>query len=628
MSTTQEAIVKLTSPPNASDHVVGSLDAQVVLVEYADMECPHCKDVQPILREIKDRLGDRMAIVFRHFPLRNHHPHAQKAAEAVEAAGVQGQAMHMSHLIYEHQDRLSPEDYLEHARTLGLDIEQFQTELEDGRHANKVREDFKSGIRSGVKGTPSFFINGVLYEGAWDFESLMEAIEKPLGVRISLLAQEFTRRAASGGIFLLIASLIALFLANSNMAQEYFHFWEESWALSTPLFEISEHLLEWVNGGLMAIFFFVVGLEIKREIQTGELATARKAALPILGAVGGMVMPALLFLAFNFQDPVTARGWGVPMATDIAFTLGILTLLGSRAPLSLKIFFTALAIADDIGGILVIAIFYTETIYWGALAAGGLILLVLIGLNISRVYNKLPYAILGVLLWLAFLESGLHPTIAGVLLALTIPGRRAPNTKALLAQAVTVMDEFEEANESEEQEQLRPGAIQKLEVILERLQSPAQRLERDLTPLTTYLILPIFALANAGVAINASDLDNLFSPVSLGIIAGLVIGKPLGISLFAWAAVKLKIAELPGDMNFAQLISASFLAGVGFTLSLFIANSAFPDPAVLASAKLAIIMASVLAAIIGTALMLRAKPEAEESTSSELIAIEEIATSA
>lgn len=623
--TTKELAPKLSLAPNETDHIEGSLDAPVVVVEYSDMECPHCKDVQPILHEIKERLGDRLAIVFRHFPLRNHHPHAQKAAEAVEAAGVQGQALQMADLIFENQDRMEPQDLLQHARTLGLDIERFEEELESGRHAAKVREDFSSGLKSGVKGTPSFFINGVRYDGAWDYESLMEAIEKPLGVRINLLAQEFTRRAASGGIFLLLASIVALFLANSSWAQEYFHFWEESWALTTPFFEIKEHLLEWVNGGLMAIFFFVVGLEIKREIQTGELASPRKAALPILGAIGGMLVPALLYLAFNFDNPETMRGWGVPMATDIAFTLGILTLLGSRAPLSLKIFFTALAIADDIGGILVIAFFYSEGIQWSYLALGAVVLLVLIALNMSRVYSKIPYAVLGLILWYAFLESGVHPTIAGVLLALTIPGRRAPNTKALLAQAVTVMDDFEEANQSANQDELRPGVIQTLEVILERLQSPAQRLERDLTPLTTYLILPIFALANAGIAINAGELDKLFSPVSLGIFAGLVIGKPLGIGLFAWAAVRLRLAELPGDLNFSQLISASFLAGVGFTLSLFIANSAFPDPEILVSAKLAIILASVIAAAIGTALMLRAKPEAEESSSGDLIAVEEVA---
>jgi NhaA family Na+:H+ antiporter len=614
---------KLTVPVSNKDHHFGSLDAPVVIVEYADMECPHCKDVQPILIELMERMGDRICLVFRHFPIQNQHSHAQKAAEAVEAASAQGKFPEMVRTLFRQQDKLELDDLVKHAESVGLDVERFKREVDEGKYADKVREDFRSGIRSGVNGTPTFFINGTRYDGAWDLESLLEVIEKPLGVRVTRLAQEFTRRAASGGILLLIASAIAMFWANSANAESYLHFWESTFSLNFGSFTLSEHLLEWVNSGLMAIFFFVVGLEIKREIQTGELASPRKAALPIMGAIGGMLIPALVYVLFNYNDPQTVQGWGIPMATDIAFTLGILTLLGTRAPLSLKVFFTALAIADDLGGILVIALFYSEGIVWLPLGIAAVILLLLTALNITRVFNKIPYAILGVALWLAFLESGMHPTIAGVLLALTIPTRSPPDTRALLAQAVTVMQEVEHTAEESQSEIPRPGVVQTLEVILERLQSPAQRLERDLTPFSTFIILPIFALANAGVALGQMSATDLFSPVSLGIIFGLVIGKPLGIAFFCWIAIRTGIAELPGDLNFRQLVSASFLAGVGFTLSMFIAGAAFDNEAVLATAKLGVIVASLLAAGLGWVLMTINSPIPTQSTQADLIQVSE-----
>jgi NhaA family Na+:H+ antiporter len=620
---TQLSPPRLTIPVSENDHYFGPLDAPVIVVEYADMECPYCKDVQPILLDIKERLGDRVCLVFRHFPIQNQHSHAQKAAEAVEAAAAQGKFPSMLRTLFREQDKLEFDDLVRHAETVGLDVERFTKELNQGKYADRVREDFRSGVRSGVNGTPTFFINGTRYDGAWDLESLLEVIEKPLGVRVTRLAQEFTRRAASGGILLLIASIIAMLWANSPLSDTYSRFWESTLSLSAGTFNLSEHLLEWVNSGLMAIFFFVVGLEIKREIRTGELASPRKAALPIMGAIGGMLLPALIYLFFNSNNPENLQGWGIPLATDIAFTLGILTLLGTRAPLSLKVFFTALAIADDLGGILVIALFYSEGIVWLPLVFAAIILLLLTGLNITRVFNKIPYAILGVALWLAFLESGIHPTIAGVLLALAIPTRSPPDTRALLAQAVTVMQEVEDTAEDSESEIPRPGVVQTLEVILERLQSPAQRLERDLTPFSTFFILPIFALANAGVGLSQMSATDLFSPLSLGIILGLVIGKPLGISLFCWIAIRMGIAEMPGDLNFRQLASASFLAGVGFTLSMFIAGAAFDNADMLATAKLGVIAASVISAGLGWLLMTLNSPVPDSSTQIDLIQISE-----
>jgi NhaA family Na+:H+ antiporter len=283
-----------------------------------------------------------------------------------------------------------------------------------------------------------------------------------------------------------------------------------------------------------------------------------------------------------------------------------------------------MAIADDLGAVLMIAIFYSEGIVWSSLLAGGLILLLLFGLNRARIYSPLPYAILGIGLWLAFLGSGVHPTIAGVLLALTIPTRAPASTKALLAQTVSLLDEFELPPEwSSPTNSRRQAAATSLETIIDRLQSPAQRLEHQLNPWSTFLILPIFALANAGVAFNATGASpNLFNPISLGIIFGLVFGKPLGLSLFSWLAVRLGIARLPAGVNWAQFISATFLAGIGFTISLFIANAAFSDPALVASAKIAILVASILSALTGWVLLsLYSKPH-DQTSRSDLIQID------
>jgi Na+:H+ antiporter, NhaA family len=593
-----EIIPKLTQPVGERDHVKRSLDAPVVLVEYGDYECPHCQEVYPILHELKERMGNRLAYIYRHFPISRQHPNAQLAAEAAEAAAAQGKFWEMHHRLFTHQNELGFDDLLRHASAIGLDAELFRRDLEEHTYADRVREDFISGVRSGVNGTPTFYINDTRYDGAWDFESLLEAIEKPLGVKINLLAQEFTRLAASGGIVLLLGTIIAMLWANSSWAGTYLQLWKTELGFDLGALHLSKHLLEWVNDGLMVIFFFYVALEIKREIQTGELSSPRRAALPIMAALGGMLAPAIFYTLFNIGNPQAMRGWGIPIATDTAFTLAILTMLGNRAPLSLKVFFTALAIADDIGGILVIVLFYSEGISWLALGVAALFLIALGGLNWARVYNPLPYAILGIGLWLAFLQSGVHPTIAGVLLAITIPTRRPPNTRSLLAQVKTVIDQFEMA--SEEEYIHEPAIVQTMETILERMQSPAQRLQRTLAPWSTYLILPIFALANAGVQINVAATQQLFSPVGLGVIFGLVIGKPIGISLLSWIAIRTGLAEMPGDLRLKQLVSASLLAGIGFTLSLFIANAAFGDSGMLAAVKINILVASILAGIIGT----------------------------
>lgn len=588
------AVIKLIEPVTERDHAIGPVDAPVTLVEYGDLECPYCRQVNPVIHELRQRLGDRLRYVFRHFPIRTSHIHAQLAAEAAEAAGTQGKFWEMQEFILVHQEQLEKEHLIEYAAELNLDVERFKKELDDHVHAEKVRNDFHNGVLSGVNGTPSFFINGVRYDGAWDLESLIEAIEKPLGVQVRLLAQEFARIEASGGIVLLIFAVLAMIWANSPLGESYFHFWETHLSLGFGQLTFDLPLLEWINDGLMVIFFFVVGLEIKRQLTTGELSRPRQAILPLAGALGGMLVPAGIYLLINAGAP-GEHGWGIPMATDIAFTLGVLALLGSRAPLSIKIFFTALAIADDLGAILVLAIFYSSDIHWISLLIAAVILVALFGLNRARVYSPLPYALLGIGLWLAFLESGIHPTIAGVLLAVTIPTRGAPDTKALLAQCVSVLDEFEmPAAQTGDKAQV---AAQTLETVADRMQSPAQRLEHTLLPWTTYLILPIFALANAGVRLSFDQ--SLVGMVSIGIVLGLVLGKSIGITLFTWLAVRLKLADLPQNVTLRFIFSASWLAGIGFTMSLFIAGNAFGSTDLLDEAKAGILIASLLAGLIG-----------------------------
>jgi NhaA family Na+:H+ antiporter len=569
------------------------------------------------VRELQDRLGDQIRYVFRNFPLRSIHPQAQIAAEAAEAAGEQGKYWEMHDYLFRHQYALDEQSLIGYAAELELDVERFRMDLEERAHKEQVQNDFRSGVRSGVNGTPTFFINGARYDGPWDVESLLAEIQKPLGVQVRNLFQRFSAIQASGGLLLVAATIVALFLANSPWSDQYFHFWETEVAVTIGNFSISEHILEWVNDGLMVLFFFVVGLEIKRELTVGELASPRRAALPIAAALGGMAVPAAIYFLFN-AGTEGESGWAIPMATDIAFTLGVLTLLGKRIPLPLKVFFAALAIADDLGAVLVLAVFYSEQIVWSSLIVAGVLIAALVGLNIADVRRPLPYGLIGIALWLVVLNSGVHPTIAGVILAFTIPARTQARSQAFLAQANAVLS-MVEVPDGFEEEQLtfrsrQQAAARTLEMIAERMQGPAQRLEHVLTPWATYLVLPIFALANTGVRLSGDVFSGLTSQISLGIIFGLVLGKALGVSIFSWAAVRMGIAQKPSRVSWPQLFGASWLAGIGFTMSLFIAGSAFAGTALLASAKISILFASAIAIALGIVLT-RATSERREGHS-------------
>jgi NhaA family Na+:H+ antiporter len=607
---------RLKRPVGEEDHIQGPPDAPVTFVEYGDYECPHCRQAHSIVIELQEMLGDQFRYVFRNFPNTTIHPNAHIAAEAAEAAGAQGKFWEMHNALLQSEGPLEKSKILQLASELNLDMELLRRALDEHVYAERVQKDFLDGTRSGVTGTPTFFINGLRYDGPWDIESLKEEIEKPLGVQIRNLFSRFTQLQASGGVLLVIATIIALILANTSAAHDYFELWETYLTITFGNFSLSEDLLHWINDGLMVIFFFVVGLEIKREIMVGELATLKKAALPIFAAIGGILLPAGVYVFFNAGTEAQS-GWAIPVATDIAFTLGILVLLGRRVPLALKVFFTALAIADDLGAVLIIAIFYSGGIIWFSLAVGGIIFLALLALNWLGVRRPLPFGILGVVLWLAFLQSGVHPTIAGVLLAFTIPSRALASKEAFLAQCISTLGGFEPAETDHDERTVsnrQQAAAHTLEAISERIQTPAQRLEHSITPWATYLVLPVFALANAGVVLEGNLLEALTQPLALGIVLGLVIGKPVGISLFTWLAVKLGIADMPSRVTWAQLLSTTFLAGIGFTMSLFITGSAFEDQGLISTAKISILVASLAAGILGSVLLILSTSRRERTT--------------
>src|SRR5215208_3385531 len=413
--------------------------------------------------------------------------------------------------------------------------------------------------------------------------------------------QEFANRASSSGILLIAAAIGALVWANSPWGASYSGLWETKLSIGLGSFSIEKDLTYWINDGLMAVFFLVVGLEIKREILVGELSSPRRAALPLAAAVGGAVLPAVIYVAINFGTEGVS-GWGIPMATDIAFALGVLALLGERVPLGLKVFMTALAIVDDILAVMVIALFYTSDVSWGALAAGAAFLVALIMANLAGVGKTLVYGLLGIGLWLCFLQSGVHATLAGVLLAMTVPASSFIDTGEFLKRSRGLLDHFEQAGERGDAvlcNEERQGALHALNRANEDVEPPLQELEHALHPWVVFAIMPLFALANAGVPLGGDIVGALISPVALGIVAGLVVGKQLGITLFAWLAVKSGVSDLPEGIGWRHVYGVGWLAGIGFTMSLFITDLAFSEGSLVEAAKLGILCASLIAGVVG-----------------------------
>lgn len=411
--------------------------------------------------------------------------------------------------------------------------------------------------------------------------------------------EKFLAIESYSGLLLFSATLLALIWANSSYESLYQELWNYNLEFKIQDFNLSKPLILWINDGLMAIFFFLIGLEIKREILVGEINTLKKAALPIFAAFGGIIVPVTLFFILN-QNPDTAKGWGIPMATDIAFSLAILQLLGKRVPLSLKIFLTAFAIVDDLGAVFTIAIFYSETIEWALIGYSLLPFAILMLLSYRGIFNKFIVFILSVLIWLLFLKSGIHPTVAGVLIAFTIPINQKINfktySKKLKAISGEICDTEKNTTPILSKEQIY--LIDDLQDWTEKVQSPLQHLEHSIHSWVAYLIIPIFALANAGIVFGGTG--NLDYSLSSSIALSLIFGKSIGITLFSYLGIKLGFAALPDDINFKQVIGVSFLAGIGFTMSIFVSSLAFQGNAALIDAsKVGIIVGSLISGIIG-----------------------------
>jgi NhaA family Na+:H+ antiporter len=558
---------------------------------------------------MRNQFGDRLRYVFRHRPLPDSDI-ARRAAEMVESYSDPERFWNVHVALMTQSEELTEDDLQTVAADQVLDDKNVPRSDDNASGAKaRVDADEASAAASGVLITPTFFINGRRYDGPWDANSLAEALAGSPGHVVQAVAQDFAKWTPSAGILLLLGSVLAIALSNSALGREFNAFWDLHLGLTFDGTGFALSLRHWINDGLLVIFFLVVGLEIKREFTVGHLASPSSMMLPIAAAIGGMAVPALFYLVLVpiGPDGAWSRGWGVPMATDTAFAVALIAMMGKRVPVELRVFLTAAAIVDDIGAIIVVAIFYSNQLHIGYLGGAAAFVGLLVLINRGGVYRAPPYVFLGIGLWVCVYASGIHATLAGVILALLIPTRPPPNPQVLMQQADAILT----AETRRGQEVMRFGptepSLQVLDAIHERLESPADRMLRNAAPKSSYIVLPLFALANAGVVLDMSVLSG-HAPLMFGTAAALVIGKPLGFIAATALAVRTGIAVKPGAYSWRQLAGAGALAGIGFTMSLFIASQAFNVAANFAAVKIAIFAGSILSAIIGVAVLWNAKP--------------------
>jgi len=420
--------------------------------------------------------------------------------------------------------------------------------------------------------------------------------------KIATPFEHFIHAQTTTGMILMFMTLLALILANTPLTEGYSHFFHTTIDLNVGSWQLSHSVHHWINDGLMAIFFFLIGLEIKREVLVGELSNLKVAILPILAAIGGMIFPALIYFTIN-SGGEGAAGWGIPMATDIAFAISALVLLGKRIPTALVTFLVALAIVDDLGAVLVIALFYTEQIHMLPLALAGGSFLILVAFNRFGIRMILPYFIVGLFLWFFMLESGVHATIAGVIAAMAIPSKPKETEHDFTRHTRNLLDEYEsyETEKSKVNEENQKAILINIQDRIEAMKSPSARLEHGLHLPVALIIIPLFALANAGISIDFSSMTStMMQAIPLGIIAGLIVGKVVGIFGVAWLAIKFNIAKLPKGSSMSQIFGVAFLGGIGFTMSIFVADLAFVDnEALIFQAKVGILIASLFAGLFG-----------------------------
>ncbi|TFG27560.1 Na+/H+ antiporter NhaA [Candidatus Thorarchaeota archaeon] len=421
-------------------------------------------------------------------------------------------------------------------------------------------------------------------------------------VRIAKPFRQFMQYEASGGLVLLACVVISLVIANLPIGDSYVTIWDTAIGLVIGPFSIEKPLLFWINDLLMVFFFFLIGLEVKGELLIGELSSRNNALAPVIGAMGGMIVPAFIFVMFNPIGSQGANAWAIPIATDIAIVLGLLSIFGKKVPTSLKIFITTLAITDDIGGVIIIALLYSHGFSLLHLELAALVFILLITLNRIGIRHIAPYALLGIFLWLEFLLSGIHPTITGILIALSIPATTKIDHKEFKERSNQIMHRINivtEDGSAEDDIVVLLNLSRTLEMTCKDIEAPLQQAEHALTKWLAFMIVPVFALANSAISVAQLNPAMLVSPISIGIILGLIIGKPLGVLLAMWVGIKIGQINLPKDVDWEMMISVSFLTGIGFTISTFIASLAIADPILLTTSKVAILSASMISGVIG-----------------------------
>ena len=594
----------------ANDHVLGPPDAEITLVQYGSYGDQPSSAAHERIAKMRNRFGNRLRYVFRHRPMPGSDiaRHAAELAESYASDPAHFWNVHVA--LMARSNKLTKEDLSALAADLSLGADTASQEDDTvARAAARVDADIESATESGVTVTPTFFINDRRYDGPWDTGSLSEAMLGSLGHVVHSAALDFAKWAPSTGIMLLLATALAVMLSNSMIGPGFNDLWNQPLGFTFAGTEFELSLRHWINDGLLVIFFLVVGLEIKREFTVGHLASRQAAMLPVAAAVGGMAVPAMLYLILVPEGPAGtwSLGWGVPMATDTAFAVALIAMMGKRVPIELRVFLTAAAIVDDIGAIIVVAIFYSGSLHFSYLAGAAAIVGLLALLNKGGIYRASPYVFLGIGLWVCVYSGGIHGTLAGVILAVFIPTRPPPNLRALMLQADAILT----AETQRGKEVLRYGpsepSLEALDALHDRLESPADRMLRHVAPRSSFLVLPVFALANAGVVVD-TDVFSGHLPLIMGTAVALVIGKPLGFIAATAAAVWLGIAAKPDNYSWRQLTGAGALAGIGFTMSLFIASQAFPQESDYAAVKIAIFAGSILSAIIGVAVLWNGRP--------------------
>ncbi len=584
------------------DHILGDLDAEMVLLEYGSYACPACREANAVIARLRDHFGSRLCYVYRHRPITGSESAWRAAVLAEYAAASPDDFWPVHSALMTCGPVLETQEFDLIAAAFELPSPGAADADQHAAAEQRVREDQESAAASGALVAPTFFINNRRYEGPWDESALAEALEGSLGFRARAAALDFVRWGPSAGIVLLLMSVLAVVLANSPAGPAFEAIWRTPFSVGIGDRAFALPLINWINDGLLSVFFLVVGLEIKREFTVGQLATRRAAALTVAAAVGGMLLPALIYLLVTPAQ--LAHGWGITIATDTAFAIALIVFLGDRVPVELRVFLTATAIIDDLAAIAVVALFYGSALDVAFLVASVMVTGALLALNRWNVYHPLPYALLGLVLWFCLQKAGIHATLAGVILALVTPTRPPANLRALNAQAQMVFRA--EARDDRDMPHQAPSgpALDLLNTIHARLESPAAKLLRMMEPWSSYAVLPLFALANAGVLVSLDVVDG-HGRLMLGIILGLAVGKPAGILMGAWLATRLGWAHKPDAYTWRQLLGAGMLAGIGFTMSLFIAGQAFMEPSVFDAAKIAIFVASIIAATLGFVVLWR-----------------------